>query len=170
MKEAANSLLKVLEEPPDFATIFLLTYNAGELLPTIQFERAITFRLVRYRREKLKRTSSAEGASLSRANSGRWWQSCPAERSGRAEDGFDLAAYMRRVRMLLLHSAAVCRLVRKTTSSLFRISRESLSRWGSRANEDGPSGQNAVWIAGGCNVSSLRNARAEYPILTLPRS
>ena len=29
MKEAANSLLKVLEEPPDFATIFLLSENAG---------------------------------------------------------------------------------------------------------------------------------------------
>ncbi|HKS71940.1 MAG TPA: hypothetical protein VJQ82_02010 [Terriglobales bacterium] len=36
MKEAANSLLKVLEEPPEFATIFLLTDNAGELLPTIR--------------------------------------------------------------------------------------------------------------------------------------
>src|SRR5205814_5640932 len=36
MREAANSLLKVLEEPPEFATIFLLTENAGELLPTIR--------------------------------------------------------------------------------------------------------------------------------------
>jgi DNA polymerase-3 subunit delta' len=36
MKEAANSLLKVLEEPPEFATIFILTENAGELLPTIR--------------------------------------------------------------------------------------------------------------------------------------
>jgi DNA polymerase III subunit delta' len=36
MKEAANSLLKVLEEPPDFATLFLLSENAGELLPTIR--------------------------------------------------------------------------------------------------------------------------------------
>src|ERR1700748_3072931 len=36
MKEAANSLLKVLEEPPEFATIFLLTENPGELLPTIR--------------------------------------------------------------------------------------------------------------------------------------
>jgi len=36
MKEAANSLLKVLEEPPDFATIFLLAENAGALLPTIR--------------------------------------------------------------------------------------------------------------------------------------
>src|SRR5690348_4193739 len=36
MKEAANSLLKVLEEPPEFATIFLLTENPAELLPTIR--------------------------------------------------------------------------------------------------------------------------------------
>jgi DNA polymerase III subunit delta' len=44
MKEAANSLLKVLEEPPEFATIFLLTENAGELLPTIR-SRSATFNL-----------------------------------------------------------------------------------------------------------------------------
>ena len=44
MKEAANSLLKVLEEPPEFATIFLLTENAGQLLPTIR-SRSMTFTL-----------------------------------------------------------------------------------------------------------------------------
>jgi len=36
MKEAANSLLKVLEEPPEHATIILLTENPQELLPTIR--------------------------------------------------------------------------------------------------------------------------------------
>jgi DNA polymerase III subunit delta' len=44
MKEAANSLLKVLEEPPEFATILLLTENPGELLPTIR-SRSMTFSL-----------------------------------------------------------------------------------------------------------------------------
>ena len=45
MKEAANSLLKVLEEPPEFATIFLLADNPGELLPTIRSRSMIvTFR------------------------------------------------------------------------------------------------------------------------------
>src|SRR6202451_1424299 len=34
MKEAANSLLKVLEEPPEVATILLLAENAAKLLPT----------------------------------------------------------------------------------------------------------------------------------------
>jgi DNA polymerase III subunit delta' len=44
MKEAANSLLKVLEEPPEFASIFLLTENAGEFLPTIR-SRSMIFNL-----------------------------------------------------------------------------------------------------------------------------
>src|ERR1700704_3959962 len=44
MKEAANSLLKVLEEPPEFATIFLLADNPGELLATIR-SRAVHFAL-----------------------------------------------------------------------------------------------------------------------------
>ncbi len=44
MKEAANSLLKVLEEPPEYATIFLLAENISELLPTIR-SRSAVFRL-----------------------------------------------------------------------------------------------------------------------------
>jgi DNA polymerase III subunit delta' len=44
MKEAANSLLKILEEPPDFATMLLLTENPGELLTTIR-SRAMTLTL-----------------------------------------------------------------------------------------------------------------------------
>ena len=44
LKEAANSLLKVLEEPPEFATILLLAENPGELLSTIR-SRSITFAL-----------------------------------------------------------------------------------------------------------------------------
>ncbi len=41
MKEAANALLKVLEEPPEFAHIFLLTTNPGELLVTIRSRAAL---------------------------------------------------------------------------------------------------------------------------------
>ena len=54
MKEAANSLLKVLEEPPEFATIFLLTENAGELLPTIR-SRSMTFTLAALTGEEIER-------------------------------------------------------------------------------------------------------------------
>jgi DNA polymerase-3 subunit delta' len=44
MKEAANSLLKILEEPPAYAHLLLLAENVGELLPTIR-SRASIFRL-----------------------------------------------------------------------------------------------------------------------------
>ena len=36
MKEAANSLLKVLEEPPEHTSLILLTENPQEMLPTIR--------------------------------------------------------------------------------------------------------------------------------------
>lgn len=44
MKEAANSLLKVLEEPPPNCTLMLLAENPGDLLPTIR-SRAVFHRL-----------------------------------------------------------------------------------------------------------------------------
>ena len=44
MKEAANSLLKLLEEPPDHTSLVLLTENPQELLPTIR-SRAVVHRL-----------------------------------------------------------------------------------------------------------------------------
>ncbi len=44
MKEAANSLLKVLEEPPEHTSLILLTENPQEMLPTIR-SRAVIHRL-----------------------------------------------------------------------------------------------------------------------------
>jgi DNA polymerase-3 subunit delta' len=54
MKEAANALLKGLEEPPDFATIFLLTENPGELLPTIR-SRCVSITLAPLAVEEIER-------------------------------------------------------------------------------------------------------------------
>src|SRR5579872_7610486 len=67
MKEAANSLLKVLEEPPEFATLFLLSENPGQLLPTIR-SRCVTLTLSALPAEDLERMvgSSCPGFSLSR--------------------------------------------------------------------------------------------------------
>ncbi|MGA7106406.1 MAG: DNA polymerase III subunit delta' [Terracidiphilus sp.] len=44
MKEAAHSLLKVLEEPPENASLLILTENPQELLPTIR-SRSVVHRL-----------------------------------------------------------------------------------------------------------------------------
>jgi len=91
MKEAANALLKVLEEPPDHATIVLLAENIGELLPTIR-SRAGIFRLGAIPTEQIEKllaerhpqTKPAERALIARLAEGA---------IGRAL-GFDPPAYL----------------------------------------------------------------------------
>jgi DNA polymerase-3 subunit delta' len=90
MKEAANSLLKVLEEPPDFATIFLLTENPGELLPTIR-SRSMVFTLAALSAEEIERDLAEhhpEWKPAQRALVARLCEGCV----GRARS-FDLAGY-----------------------------------------------------------------------------
>ena len=53
MKEAANSLLKLLEEPPGYAHLILCAENVGELLPTIR-SRCATIRLGALETEELE--------------------------------------------------------------------------------------------------------------------
>jgi DNA polymerase III subunit delta' len=91
MKEAANSLLKVLEEPPEYATIFLLTENPGELLPTIR-SRSMVFTLGALSTEEIEKYleknrpdwKPAQRALVARLSEGA---------VGRAR-GFDLESYV----------------------------------------------------------------------------
>jgi DNA polymerase-3 subunit delta' len=104
MKEAANSLLKVLEEPPEYAHIFLLAENPGELLPTIR-SRCGMVRLGALPLEELETLLAKQRAE---------WK--PAQRAlvarlaqgavGRAL-GFDLAGYLasRLDALVFLHNA-----------------------------------------------------------------
>lgn len=91
MKEAANSLLKLLEEPPEHTTLLLLTENPQELLPTIR-SRAVVHRLgalppaeiealLTHRRPELKERDRALAARLAEGAIGRAL-------------GIDLAAYL----------------------------------------------------------------------------
>lgn len=63
MKEAANSLLKVLEEPPEQTSIILLAENPQELLPTIR-SRAIMHRLGAIPAEELETLLASRRAEL----------------------------------------------------------------------------------------------------------
>ncbi|RAK04991.1 DNA polymerase III delta prime subunit [Halanaerobium saccharolyticum] len=65
-KEAANSLLKTLEEPPSFATIILLVEDSGKLLPTI-VSRCQQIKLRNVSKEKIKELLLAEGLEAKRA-------------------------------------------------------------------------------------------------------
>jgi DNA polymerase-3 subunit delta' len=90
MKEAANSLLKVLEEPPEFATIFLLAENLGQLLPTIRsrsmvvsFATLSTDEIEQYLVKHRPEWKAPQRALVARLSDGA---------VGKAR-GFDLAAY-----------------------------------------------------------------------------
>ena len=90
MKEAANSLLKILEEPPETVQIILLAENPGELLPTIRSRAALVRlgalpteeieSLLAHRRHDVPAKQRALIARLAQGAAGRAL-------------GFDLAAY-----------------------------------------------------------------------------
>ena len=116
MKEAANSLLKILEEPPEYVHILLCAENPGELLPTIR-SRCATVRLGALPVEELEMLLADQRPQ---------WE--PKHRTlvarlaqgaaGRAL-GFDLAGYIaaRADALLLLQSA----LADGDHSALFRM-------------------------------------------------
>jgi DNA polymerase III subunit delta' len=104
MKEAANSLLKLLEEPPENTSLVLLAENPQELLPTIR-SRALMHRLgalpsaeleslLARRRPELKPNERALAARLAEGAVGRAL-------------GLDLEAWLasRQDALILLHSA-----------------------------------------------------------------
>jgi len=103
IKEAANALLKVLEEPPEFATIFLLAENPAMLLPTIR-SRCVTLSLALLPLAELERylAHSVSWSASERELVARL--SCGA--LGRARR-FDLNRYLgaRRDALLILKSA-----------------------------------------------------------------
>ena len=91
MKEAANSLLKVLEEPPEFATIFLLAENPGELLPTIR-SRSMVFQLCALSPEEIEQYLAKHRPEWKAAERALVARLCEGA-VGRARS-FDLAAYV----------------------------------------------------------------------------
>jgi DNA polymerase III subunit delta' len=104
MKEAANSLLKLLEEPPDFATLFLLTDNPGGFLPTIR-SRCITFSLAPLKPQEIERFLAKARPEWNMSS-----RQLAARIAGGAigsAAGFDLAAYTaaRKDALVLLHAA-----------------------------------------------------------------
>lgn len=104
MKEAANSLLKILEEPPDFATIFLLTDNPAALLPTIR-SRCMHLRLAPVSAEEVERYLAEVRSELKAGERSLVARVCGGG-LGRARS-FNLAAYLaaRQDALMLLSTA-----------------------------------------------------------------
>jgi DNA polymerase-3 subunit delta' len=116
MKEAANSLLKILEEPPEFATIFLLSDNPSALLPTIR-SRCMHLRLAPIAADEVEQYLAKARPEWKPRERGLVARVCGGG-LGRAR-GFDLAAYMtaRQDAMTLLNSATGAR----DYAELFRV-------------------------------------------------
>jgi DNA polymerase III subunit delta' len=116
MKEAANSLLKILEEPPDFATIFLLSENPGELLPTLR-SRSMMFQLGALPVEDVERYLAVQRPEWKPQQRALVARLCEGA-LGRAR-GFDLEAYVaaRADALSILNSA----LLGGEHSQLFKI-------------------------------------------------
>jgi len=143
MKEAANSLLKVLGEPPGFATIFLLAENSGELLPTIRSRCMIL---------QLRSLSTEEIAQYLAKHRPEWK---PAERTlvarlaegavGRARS-FDLAAY----REAREHALTILRtaLGSREHSDLFKVTERYRA---------GAEGREKTEVLVGCTYSLLKD-------------
>ncbi len=100
---AANSLLKVLEEPPPYLTLIVTAENAYDLLPTIR-SRAVPFYFAPLTRPEMERfMDDRKGETAERARRIAWAQGSP----GRAL-AMDVAGYDRRRRaMLALLEAAL---------------------------------------------------------------
>lgn len=154
MKEAANSLLKVLEEPPPYATIILLAENTGELLPTIR-SRAGIFRLGAVPIEQIEPLLAERRRDLK-----------PAERSlvARLAEGaigrtlsFDLAAYLaaRADAMILLRST----LSQTDASDLFKVTETY------RAGAEGQEKTDALLRAAASLLEDLLLLKSETPQL-----
>ncbi|HEX4309008.1 MAG TPA: DNA polymerase III subunit delta' [Acidobacteriaceae bacterium] len=154
MKEAANSLLKVLEEPPDHATIILLAENPGELLPTIRSRAQIarlgaisTGEIEKIVAERRKDARPAERALIARLAEGA---------IGRALS-FDLPAYLasRADALVLLRNA----MGQTDASDLFKVTETY------RAGAEGQEKTAALISAASSLLEDLLLLKAETPQL-----
>ena len=105
MKEAANSLLKVLEEPPATVHLILLAENPGELLPTIR-SRCATVRLGALPVEEIEMLLTDRRPDVPQQQ--RTLIARLAQGAAGKALGFDLAAYTaaRADALIFLHNAA----------------------------------------------------------------
>jgi DNA polymerase-3 subunit delta' len=148
-RQAANSLLKILEEPPRYALIMLVSHAPGGVLPTIRSRcRRLPLRpldqvaLVALLAAQFPKFSAADNLALARLSSGSPGRAFPLAAAG------GLAVYRDMVVLLeslpKLDGAALHRfsdrLARDATAELYRAARELLLAWLARMVRETASG------------------------------
>ena len=153
MKEAANSLLKVLEEPPEFATIFLLTDNPSALLPTIR-SRCMHLRLAPRPGGGGRAVSGKECVRSGSPASARWWRASAAEAWAAPAASISLPYLAARQDALTLLGPA---LGEKDHSALFRVTDTYRSGAEGKAKTE-QTDPHPVFAAGGPAVPEVGHA------------
>jgi len=137
-RNAANALLKILEEPPDDALLLLVSHNPGRLLPTIRsrcrrlalasLPMAVTGQLLSRYRSQLGRNEAAALAALSDGSVGRALELADAGGIELYRSLTDLLVQVPAIDVGQLH-ALTDRLVRADAEDSYRACEELLARF-----------------------------------------
>ncbi len=137
-RNAANALLKILEEPPDRALLLLVSHNPGRLLPTIRsrcrrlimapLPLALTTELLSRYRPQLGQTEAAALAALSGGSVGRAVELADAGGLVLYRSLIDLLGQAPAIDIVQLH-ALTDRLARADTEEAYRVAEELLPQF-----------------------------------------
>jgi DNA polymerase III subunit delta' len=171
-RNAANALLKILEEPPERALLLLVSHNPGRLLPTIR-SRCRRFPLappqlptaaavLRRWRPQLGDPEAAALAALSGGSIGRAVELADAEGLDLYRSLVELAAAARAIDAGRLHALAD-RLARADADDAYRVSEELLAELLARLATAVIRGPPAAEIYAGEQAAVERLARRAPP-------
>jgi DNA polymerase III subunit delta' len=148
-RNAANALLKILEEPPDRALLLLVSHNSGRLLPTIRsrcrrlgmaaLPLALTTQLLCRYRSQLDQTEADALAALSGGSIGRALELADAGGLGLYRSLIELLGQMPAIDLVQLHALAD-RLARADAEEAYRASEELLPQFLARLARDAARG------------------------------
>ena len=144
-RNAANALLKILEEPPDRALLLLVSHNSGRLLPTIRsrcrrlemaaLPLALTTQLLCRYRPQLDQTEADALAALSGGSIGRALELADAGGLGLYRSLIELLGQMPEIDLVQLYALAD-RLARADAEEAYRASEELLPQFLARLARD----------------------------------
>ncbi len=148
-RNAANALLKILEEPPDRALLLLVSHNPGRLLPTIRsrcrrlgmapLPLTLTTELLRRYRPQLDPTEAESLAALSGGSIGRAIELADAGGLGLYRSLVELLGQAPGIDLVQLH-ALTDRLARADAEESYRSGEELLPQFLARLASDAARG------------------------------
>ncbi len=171
-RSAANALLKILEEPPDYALLLLVSHNPGRLLPTVRsrcrrlvlapLPLPLAAQLLRRYRPQLDATDAGALAALSGGSVGRALELAGAGGLDLYRSLLELLAQAPGMDLGSLH-ALTDRLARAEAEDAYRASEELLAQFLARITISAAGGRLAGEIVAGEDAAMRRLASRANP-------